>query len=130
MDLKESGRVERLMDANPDHDHYFPLIDAGMDKPMIHGILAAAGVKRPALYDMKYPNNNCLGCPKGGIGYWQAIKRDFPEVFYARAKLERRIGGRCLKEFWLDELPDGRGRELKIIVPDCGLFCEIPEANP
>jgi hypothetical protein len=27
---------------------------------------------------------------------------------------------------WLDELDPERGRDLEIIVPDCGLFCEIP----
>jgi hypothetical protein len=41
--------------------------------------------------------------------------------------MERKIGGKIFKEFYLDELPEHSGRELKIIVPDCGLFCEILE---
>ena len=41
------------------------------------------------MYDMGYPNNNCIGCVKGGMGYWNHIRKDFPEVFDSRAKLER-----------------------------------------
>ena len=34
---------------------------------------------------------------------------DFPDVFRSRACLERDIGSRCLKDYWLDELPEGVG---------------------
>ena len=36
---------------------------------------------RPLMYDLGYPNNNCIGCVKGGMGYWNHIRKDFPEVF-------------------------------------------------
>lgn len=31
------------------------------------------------MYDLGYANNNCIGCVKGGIGYWNKIRIDFPE---------------------------------------------------
>ncbi len=39
--------------------------------------------------------------------------------------MEKIIGGTIFKEFSLEELPEDKGRKLKIIVEDCGLFCEI-----
>ena len=33
---------------------------------------------------MGYNNNNCIGCIKGGMGYWNKIRVDFPEVFEKR----------------------------------------------
>lgn len=50
-------------------------------------------------------------------------------MFEARAKMERVIGGSCLKDFFLDELPEDRGNEPEIIMDDCGIFCEIYSLN-
>ena len=75
------------------------------------------------MYDLGYPNNNCVGCVKGGMGYWNKIRKDFPDVFNNRARLEREIGATCIKNIYLDELDPNRGNGLKIIVPDCGMFC-------
>lgn len=68
MDLNESTRAERLIETMPDFHHEFPLIDKGLTKQDAHGICASIGVKRPAMYDMGYHNNNCVGCVKGGGG--------------------------------------------------------------
>ena len=129
MDLSEKNRADRIIDTNPLQEHRFPLIENNITKENAHGMLKKAGIKRPVMYDLGYPNNNCIGCVKGGMGYWNAIRRDFPEVFKKRADTERKIGGTIFKEFYLDELPEDRGRDLKIIVEDCGLFCEIQAAQ-
>jgi len=125
MDCTEKNRIERIEEANPMQEHYFPLLENYIDKSMAHGMLKKAGIKRPYMYDLGYPNNNCIGCVKGGMGYWNKIRIDFPEVFKKRCEMERKIGGKIFKEFYLDELPEDRGRKQKIIVEDCGLFCEI-----
>lgn len=122
-DRSETLRAERLVRAMPEHEHIFPIL--GYTKNEVHGILARAGIRRPAMYDLGYHNNNCLGCLKGGMGYWNRIRIDFPEVFEARARLERRIGGHLLKECYLDELDPDRGRHAPPIVPECGGFCEV-----
>ena len=129
MDVNEAGRRERLIDSNPDQQHTFPLIDNGITKESAHGMLAAAGIARPKMYDLGYPNNNCIGCLKGGMGYWNKVRSDFPEVFASRARLERMIGASVLKQYYLDELPLDAGKECKIVVPDCGLFCELPSQD-
>lgn len=122
-DLNEKHRADRLFDTMPNHEHEFPLIENNLIKSDVHGMIGKAGIKRPDMYDLGYPNNNCIGCVKGGQGYWNKIRIDFPEVFKSRCEMERKIGGKIFKEFYLDELPENSGRELKIIVPDCGLFC-------
>ena len=74
-----------------------------------------------------------LDVSRGGRGYWNKIKRDFPEVFERRAKLERLlniksgIGCSCINGCFLDELPKGSGREPIAIDDDCGIFCELKE---
>ena len=77
------------------------------------------------MYDMGYSNNNCVGCVKGGKGYWNKIRIDFPEVFAQRAKLERDIGASCINGVYLDELMPGDGRMQEEIMPECGIMCEI-----
>ena len=126
-DLQEKNRAQRLFTSMPEFDHYFPLIENNITKQDAHGIMQKAGIKRPYMYELGYPNNNCIGCIKGGAGYWNKIRIDFPDVFEKRAKMERVIGGKVFKEFYLDELPENFGRDQKIIIPDCGFFCEVPE---
>ncbi len=124
-DRDEWERAERIEQAMPGQTHLFPLIDQQITKETAHQILKASGICRPAMYDLGYHNNNCVGCIKGGMGYWNKIRVDFPEVFAARAKMEREIGGSCINGVYLDELDPGRGREQGPIVDDCGVFCEL-----
>lgn len=125
LDAGETGRAQGIIERGHPHDHYFPLIAKGLTKEDAHGFLARAGIARPAMYDEGYPNNNCIGCIRGGMGYWNKIRREYPLVFWERAKLERLIGHSILKECYLDELDPERGRELQPIVQDCGVMCEI-----
>lgn len=127
MDMNEQHRADRLIEGMPEFEHEFPLIDKGLTKAEAHGILATLGIKRPVMYDMGYSNNNCIGCVRGGIGYWNKIRVDFPDVFYARAKMEREIGNTILKDskgpIWLDELEPDRGRMADEIMDECDIFC-------
>lgn len=124
-DFNEQNRADRLAESMPEQFHVFPLMERSMIKKEVHGIIEKSGIKRPAMYDLGYPNNNCIGCLKGGMGYWNKIRQDFPEVFESRCQMEEITGGRIFKEFSLRDLPEDRGRKMPIIVPDCGLFCEL-----
>ena len=124
-DVDEKDRANRLREEMPDDEHVFPLIDAGITKEAAHGILAHAGIARPAMYDLGYPNNNCVGCVKGGKGYWNMIRVHFPNVFAARSALERKIGHSCINGTFLDELDPEAGRTEGPIVPECGAMCEL-----
>lgn len=125
-DATESARAERLRETMIEANHIFPLIDRGLTKEDCHQMCSDMGIDRPAMYELGYPNNNCIGCVKGGMGYWNKIREDFPKVFERRAKLEREIGHSCIKGMFLDELPPGKGIN-KPIVPSCSLACALVE---
>ena len=127
LDAAESNRAERMLDAMPKQEHRFPLVEAGASKAEAHRILKASGIARPAMYELGYHNNNCVGCVKGGMGYWNKIRVDFPDVFSARATMERLIGGTCINGVYLDELDPDAGRHEGPICDDCGLMCELME---
>ena len=121
---KEIARASRLREDMPQFEHRFPLIEQGITKRSAHAMLLTAGIDRPKMYELGYGNNNCIGCVKGGMGYWNKIRQDFPEVFAARAAMERIIGGTCIKGVYLDELEPTRGRKELPIVADCDSFCD------
>ena len=123
-DCNEKHRAERMRENFWEYEHEFPLIDLNLTKEDAHGICERLGIKRPVMYDMGYSNNNCVGCVKGGMGYWNKIRKDFPEVFERRAKLERELGCKILKECYLDELDTNRGSTSEVI-PECSLLCEL-----
>ena len=125
MDMNEKHRAERLVQSFPEFHHEFPLIDRDMSKEDAHGLASRLGLKRPMMYDLGYSNNNCIGCVKAGMGYWNQIRKDFPKVFEARAKLEREIGHSCMNGMFLDELPEDAGRMNKEIMEDCGIMCYL-----
>ena len=124
-DVNEKHRAEEITVALADYDHEFPLIEHGLTKAECHGIAEKLGLKRPIMYDLGYPNNNCVGCVKGGMGYWNKIRVDFPEVFERRAKQERAIKHSCIKGVFLDELEPNRGRMNQEVMEDCSIACQL-----
>lgn len=128
-DKDETERADRILESMPQFEHKFPLIERGLSKADAHGICAMMGIKRPVLYDMGYSNNNCIGCVKGGIGYWNRIRVDFPEVFADRAKMEREIGHSIIHTpdgmLFLDELDPKLGRMSDEIMEECSVYCQV-----
>ena len=124
-DCTEKIRANRLEETMIEYQHEFPLIDRGLTKEDAHGMLASLGIKRPLMYDLGYKNNNCVGCVKGGMGYWNKIRVDFPEVFQRMAELEREIGHSCLNGVFLDELDPSRGRIEEEIMEECSIMCYV-----
>lgn len=124
-DENEVKRAERTIEANPQANHEFPLIDRHLSKAEVHHMMQDLGIKRPLMYDLGYPNNNCIGCTKGGMGYWNKIRVDFPEVFESRKRLEKEVGYTILKECSLEELDPNRGNMNTEIFPECGIMCYL-----
>ena len=124
-DVEEKSRAERLNECMPEVEHEYPLIEGNLTKQDAHAILDRLGIKRPVMYDLGYQNNNCVGCVKGGMGYWNKIRKDFPEVFDRMAKLEREVGHSCIKGVFLDELSPDRGRIEDEIMRECGIMCYL-----
>ena len=100
-----------------------------MTKPECLYFLEKQGIERPFMYTLGYTNNNCIGCVKGGKGYWNKIRVDFPDYFDKMAKAERYVGNSCIRHTFLDELDPEAGRHTPMVMTDCGNFCDIEFTN-
>lgn len=119
------NRAVRFEEQNPQTLPLYPLIEKRLSKANCMEILTRAGIELPTMYKLGYSNNNCIGCVKGGMGYWNKIRVDFPDNFERMAKIERKIGRTCIKHTFLDELDPERGKHKLPPMPECDLFCEI-----
>lgn len=133
-DLSEQKRAQRFVEQYPQAKAVFPLIENGLTKQECLAILERAGIALPAMYKLGYHNNNCIGCVKGGLGYWNKIRVDFPEAFRRMAEIERKRGFASHKDhtgtpIFLDELDPNRGEFVSEIMPECGLFCAVEFLN-
>ncbi|MFK5892875.1 MAG: phosphoadenosine phosphosulfate reductase family protein [Pseudomonadota bacterium] len=133
-ETKEINRAIRHGQQYSNTNPLFPLIEKGLSKNNCAGILNRAGIELPEMYKLGYNNNNCIGCVKGGMGYWNKIRQDFPLEFQRMAKLERKKGYSCLhnkKEgnIYLDQLDPARGKITKEVMPSCGIVCDVEFAD-
>lgn len=136
--LEEQWRLDNWIDANNDKRAIAPLIDAKLSKSDVLAMVERAGLVLPLMYRMGYHNANCIGCVKGGAGYWNKIRRDFPEDFEEMARIEETIGpgARLLRHrsgplkgqrFYLRELDPNAGRYQDEPSIECGSSCEAAE---
>lgn len=123
----EKKRSDRFMMF--ERENLIPvLIDEGLTKGNCFDILLAEGIKLPEIYQLGFPNANCIGCVKSqSPTYWNLVREKFPEVFADRAEQSRRIGAKLVKRkgkrIFLDELlPTDKGGKIKSW--DCGIFCD------
>ena len=92
-DLDEAKRAKGMVLNHAKAKPIFPLLLYGYSKKDCIKIVENAGLKVPRVYEYGYLNNNCFktGCVQGGIGYWQKIKREYPEKFEAMAQMEHEL---------------------------------------
>jgi len=131
-DPADAARAQRFVEQNPGVGVRFPLVDAGITKGECLALIERAGIELPEMYRLGYRNNNCIGCVKGGMGYWNKVRVDFPDVFARMAAQERRMGRTVLRAsgqpIWLDELDPGRGNYAAEDM-SCGPVCSNVEQN-
>lgn len=129
--MEEPHRIDQVIDANADIRLMSPLIDRGLSKSDCLAIIDRAGIPLPVMYGMGYEHANCVGCVKGGAGYWNKIRVDFPAAFERMAEIEARLGVRLVKvkdvRVSLRELPPDVGDAQKEAPIQCGIFCEMAE---
>lgn len=129
--VDEQSRIDQFIRENPNLSCHWILSDRNITKRDCLQMVADAGIELPAMYRLGYHNNNCIGCVKGGAGYWNKIRRDFPEAFERMAKLEREIGYAICRHksepCYLDELPPDAGRYVEEPDIECGPQCVRPE---
>lgn len=124
--MEEASRANRFRKYNPEVNLITPLIDEGLGKADCLAMIDRAGIEIPIMYRLGFNNNNCIGCVKGGPGYWNLIRKAFPDVFDRMARLEREIGYALIRRkgaaIYLDELDPSAGRHNEPEI-DCSLFC-------
>lgn len=88
--IDEPLRAKSMELNHPHTNPIFPLIDEQITKADCIKMLNNAGLDIPRAYKWGFKNNNCLGtgCVQGGIGYWQMMRKMFPEKFHNMAHLE------------------------------------------
>lgn len=134
---EEQGRLESFQENFPDRPVIAPLIERGLTKTDCKSMIERAGITLPLMYLQGYANANCIGCVKGGAGYFRAIREDYPAEFKRIADVESDIGpGAYLlrhrsgplkgQRFPLHELPAGKAMRNEWL-PDCGVICETAE---
>lgn len=131
---EEYDRSIDFKERFPDLGCYFPLVEADITREDCLGIVNRAGIRLPKMYQLGYRNNNCIGCWKGGMGYWNKIRVDFPEHFAKAAAICRSIGRSPIKDrngqpVMLDELDPAAGRYETEPEVQCGIGCYLVDAQ-
>lgn len=122
--VEEVKRAERFDERHSELTEWL-LINEGITKADCLGLLWRAGIELPKMYDLGYDHNNCIGCVKGGAGYWNKIRIDFPDHFEIMARIERELNYPILKkDKYLDKLKPGEGRFADEQPIQCGIQCE------
>lgn len=127
----EEKRIKEFEFNNPDLRCQWILREAGMTTSDCHEMIKRAGIRLPAMYELGYEHNNCIGCLKAtSPKYWNQIRRDFPAKFALRARRSRELGVRLVRlngvRIFLDELPSDTVEEVKEDL-SCGPACN-PES--
>jgi hypothetical protein len=129
---EESHRADRFRHENPGIELITPLIDRGLTHADCLALIERAGIELPVMYRLGFGHNNCIGCPKGGMGYWNRIRRHFPDTFDRMAHLERDIGHALNTDtdgpVWLDQLDPDRGSDDEPSI-ECSLLCALAEQD-
>jgi 3'-phosphoadenosine 5'-phosphosulfate sulfotransferase (PAPS reductase)/FAD synthetase len=130
----ERDRANSIRKQNFERVIETPLIDAGLAKSDCLALLDRAGIELPAMYRLGFQNNNCIGCPKGGRGYWNMIRKHFPDKFKRMAKLQRELKVSFWQEvdgtpLYLDQLDPSRGVQHDEPNIDCSVMCHIAESE-
>ena len=131
-DSSEIKRAEKFKKNNPEVILSTPLIKRNISKADCIEIIQDAGIDIPYMYKLGYKNNNCIGCPKGAKGYWNKIRKDFPDEFQRMAEMERKLGATLniitvngkRSRVHLDELSPDAGNYKSELSISCGLLCE------
>lgn len=122
--VEERDRAEKFCASFPEINAKFPLIEKGLTKENCIGLIREVGVAIPKMYLLGFNNNNCIGCVKGGMGYWNNIRKHFPDHFNRMALIERKVGHSCIKGIFLDELDPVRGHAAKEPEIVCDFVCQ------
>jgi hypothetical protein len=135
--VEEEDRLDNLRRRLPKRSFEAPLIDKGLTKSDCMAMLERAGLKLPEMYRLGFHNANCIGCPKGGEGYWNKIRDVFPEKFVQISAIQESIGPGAYffrdrktgVRYGIKDLPVGKGDYPTEKAISCSFFCDMAEQD-
>jgi hypothetical protein len=130
--VEETDRAAKFLDVGG----LCPLIDANLTHADCLAMIERAGLVLPEMYRLGFNNANCVGCVKGGEGYWNKIRDVFPLRFAEVLQIQESLGpGAYLfrnhktgERFGLKDLQPGAGRHNESL-PSCSFFCDMAEQD-
>jgi hypothetical protein len=148
IDWSEEHRFTRLAARKAERGWHYeaPLCEPPyILKPQMFELLAAAGIRRPRLYDFGMQHNNCGGgCVKAGVGHFARLLRVLPDVYAEWERQEDTLRGQLGEVSILRDRTGGTSTPLSLQAfrerieaghqPDlwdiggCGCFLDEPEA--
>lgn len=125
----EAKRASDFDARNPSVDAWHVLVENRVTKQDCLDTIAQAGIALPAMYGLGFEHNNCIGCVKAtSPGYWNRVRRLFPEAFNRRSRQSRAIGARLVRvsgqRVFLDELPEDADAPDDASI-ECGPACQL-----
>ncbi len=131
---EEDERLDAIRRVKPSWSVEAPLIDRNLSKADCLAMIERAGIELPAMYRLGFNNANCIGCPKGGEGYWNKVREVFPQRFIEVSEIQESIGpgayffrNRATGErFGLKDLDPKAGRHDEPVI-ECSFFCSMAE---
>lgn len=129
-DPHEIQRAQRFLDVG----NLCPLIESNLTHSDCLAMIERAGLVLPEMYRLGFNNANCIGCCKGGEGYWNKVRHVFPQEFEKVVQIQEAIGpGAYLfrnrktgERFGLKDLRPDAGRHDEPL-PSCSFFCDMAE---
>lgn len=130
-DASDVRRAEVLRENWPELTIRTPLIEHGITKAGCLAMVMKAGIKPPRVYEMGFPNANCIPCCKAtSPAYWALVRKEFPVEFHRMAELCRDVGARLTRiddvRMFIDEIPEGYP-VTEAIAPECDFLCSLAE---
>lgn len=130
---EEQERYDDFQERWPELLVSAPLIVAGLTKSDCYALIGRAGIVLPEPYRLGFNNANCMGCCKGGEGYWNKVRVVWPERFAAVMAIQEAIGPAAYtfrnrktgERYGLAQLPANNGRIEDEPEISCSVFCEI-----
>ena len=87
----EEDRLDKFAEGNNDINISCPLICMRLTKEDCLLDAMKLGITPSKSYKRGYNNANCIGCVKGGAGYWNHVRRVDKRIFNKMAKVERKL---------------------------------------
>jgi hypothetical protein len=132
--VEEQDRVVRFTGPKGERRVLTPLIDRNLSHNDCLEMVTRAGIELPLMYRLGFNNANCIGCPKGGEGYWNKTRQVFPGQFVQIQDIQEDIGPgayffrdrKTEVRYGLKDLPPNKGRHDEPL-PSCSFFCDMAE---